>query len=112
DSEFRDSVVGAVPGYILQANYIESLLDDRYFLPIKLWLQVTLSLLIFAIIELIFKHFSPGMALLIAFFTLLTVWFITWLFLVFAGRFVAVVFPGLLGVIGKYFNLRLEKKAK
>lgn len=111
DTEFRDSVVGAVPGYILQANYIESLLDDRYFLPVNMWLQAVLSLFVFALIEINFKNFSPpGLALLISLGMLITIWFISWLILVFAGRFLAIVFPGLLALVGKYVNLKFEER--
>lgn len=39
------SVVGDVPGYLLHANYIESLLDDRYFRPVYPVLEFVLTAL-------------------------------------------------------------------
>ena len=37
----HDSVLGPMPGYVLQANYIESLLDDRYFFGLgRLWTPI------------------------------------------------------------------------
>jgi hypothetical protein len=46
------SVLGRVPGFILQANYIEALLDQRYFEPAPWWLDYVLGFLIYASILL------------------------------------------------------------
>lgn len=48
-----ETVVGAMPGYILQANYIESLLDDRLIRPVPGGLNVLAGLLFFAAFEYI-----------------------------------------------------------
>jgi CHASE2 domain-containing sensor protein len=45
DSHF--SVLGHVPGYVLQANYIEALLDQRYFKPVGWWTNYGAGFLIF-----------------------------------------------------------------
>jgi CHASE2 domain-containing sensor protein len=45
DSHF--SVIGHVPGYVLQANYIEALLDQRYFKPVGWWTNYGAGFLIF-----------------------------------------------------------------
>lgn len=52
--DFHDSAIGRVPGVVLQANYIESLLDDRYLHPVPWWAQLGLSILWIAVIELVF----------------------------------------------------------
>ena len=45
DSHF--SVVGEVPGYILQANYVEALLDGRYFRAVDGWVNYVAGFLIY-----------------------------------------------------------------
>jgi CHASE2 domain-containing sensor protein len=45
DSHF--SVLGHVPGFILQANYIEALLDQRYFKPVRWWANYGTGFLIY-----------------------------------------------------------------
>jgi Predicted transmembrane sensor domain len=52
--DFHESAIGGVPGVVLQANYIESLLDDRYLRPVPWWVQLVLSILWIAVIELVF----------------------------------------------------------
>lgn len=46
------TVVGAIPGLYLQANYIEALIDDRYFRPVPV-LDYTIGFLFLLILELI-----------------------------------------------------------
>jgi CHASE2 domain-containing sensor protein len=41
--DVHESVIGAVPGVVLQANYIESLLDQRIFKPLDPWLQLLIG---------------------------------------------------------------------
>jgi hypothetical protein len=52
---FRDTPLGTTYGYVLQANYIEALLDDRYFLPARPWIELVLTILGILIILLIFE---------------------------------------------------------
>lgn len=46
-ADAHDSVIGRVPGFILQANYIEALLDERYYAPAPQWIDFAFGLLIF-----------------------------------------------------------------
>src|SRR5438093_3563593 len=41
------SVIGYVPGVILHANYIEALLDQRYFKPVRWWMNYGVGFLIY-----------------------------------------------------------------
>jgi CHASE2 domain-containing sensor protein len=52
DSDTHLSVVGPVPGVFMQANFVEALLDDRYFKPIW-WLDYLLGLAMFATVKLV-----------------------------------------------------------
>lgn len=45
------SVLGKVPGVLLQANYIEALLDQRYFWPAPWWLNYAIGFLIFLALQ-------------------------------------------------------------
>jgi CHASE2 domain-containing sensor protein len=45
------SVIGRVPGTVLQANYIEALLDDRYFVPAPDWVDYLVGFLFFVALE-------------------------------------------------------------
>ncbi|MEO8346860.1 MAG: CHASE2 domain-containing protein [Betaproteobacteria bacterium] len=49
----HDSIVGRIPGFYLQANYIEALLDDRYYRPGGLVLDLGFSFLFLLGLELI-----------------------------------------------------------
>jgi hypothetical protein len=51
DVDRHDTVVGDLPGYILQANYIESLLDDRLIRPVPELLNVLAGLMFFGAFE-------------------------------------------------------------
>src|SRR5205807_673579 len=54
-SDMRMSVIGRVPGVILQANYIESLLDQRYFGGLGLWVTGGTSFVFLLIVYMIFE---------------------------------------------------------
>jgi CHASE2 domain-containing sensor protein len=55
DSHF--SVIGRVPGYVLQANYIEALLDQRYFGPVPWWVNYGAGFLIYLAFHwILIKH--------------------------------------------------------
>jgi len=51
DYDRHETVVGDLPGYILQANYIESLLDDRLIRPVPEVLNVLAGLMFFVAFE-------------------------------------------------------------
>jgi hypothetical protein len=62
--DMHESVLGLVPGVVLQANYIESILDGRYLTQAWWPIQVVLSFLCFAAIEVVFE-FIPNIWLAI-----------------------------------------------
>jgi CHASE2 domain-containing sensor protein len=51
DMDRHSSLIGNVPGVLLQANYIEALLDERYFAPVPLWVDYFVGFLFFVAIE-------------------------------------------------------------
>jgi hypothetical protein len=50
----HESVLGEVPGVVLHANYIEALLDDRYYIPLGQWTSILVILLSCGVIQLVF----------------------------------------------------------
>ncbi|HEY2987461.1 MAG TPA: CHASE2 domain-containing protein [Candidatus Binatia bacterium] len=57
DMDSHYSVIGYVPGIILHANYIEALLDQRYFKPVGWWMNYGVGFLIyFAFHFVLVKH--------------------------------------------------------
>ncbi|HEY4187304.1 MAG TPA: CHASE2 domain-containing protein [Polyangia bacterium] len=61
---------GEMPGFVLQANYIEALLDDRGLFPTPRWIDMVLSFLCFVAIHGLFSGGKPwkGLALSLGFF--------------------------------------------
>jgi hypothetical protein len=53
DRDEFPSIVGRLPGFYLQANYIEALLDDRYYTPGGPWLDYGVAFLFLVALELI-----------------------------------------------------------
>jgi CHASE2 domain-containing sensor protein len=60
----QSTVIGEVPGTVLQANYIEALLDDRYFVPAREITNYLLGLAFFIALELPLRQRNPLRALL------------------------------------------------
>jgi hypothetical protein len=58
----HESVFDEVPGYILQANYIEALLDDRYFRPIWPLAELCLAAIGILLVVIVFELCSSLLA--------------------------------------------------
>jgi CHASE2 domain-containing sensor protein len=54
-ADYLSTVLGDVPGYVLQANYIEALLDDRLLWQLPRWLQFALMLVVFLAVQMAFS---------------------------------------------------------
>ena len=52
-------VIGNVPGTVLQANYIEALLDERYFSPVPEWVNYLAGFAFFVLLEWALQHANP-----------------------------------------------------
>ena len=106
-SDLWGSVDGEVPGYLLRANYIESLLSDRYTKPVgPAW--ETLSILLGTIVTLIVleERQKRFIRLAKAVLTLAIVVFGSSLLLMYLGRFTIIALP--LGIVAFiHFSIRL-----
>jgi hypothetical protein len=88
--DLHQGVIGEVPGVVLQANYIESLLDDRYLAPANRWITLFVNLLWVAIVEACFAFSkSPKRGALYSLAAILFLEALCYLF-VFAGYFLPV----------------------
>lgn len=111
DADRHESVVGNVPGVILQANYIEALLDERYFEPIP-WLDYALGFLIFASFQwVLVRHYQPlwqavawGLGIIAIAIVLL------YLLATLGGWYVNPVAVGFMALVIWYTHLLLPKK--
>ncbi len=62
EQDQHSSVVGNFPGFALQANFIESLLDNRVFQPINDSLNTAVGICLYVVIEVIFLiGWRPGL---------------------------------------------------
>jgi hypothetical protein len=51
DTDTHHSAVGTIPGFVLQANYVEALLDRRYFVPARWWVEYAVGFLVFLLLQ-------------------------------------------------------------
>jgi CHASE2 domain-containing sensor protein len=58
DVDVHFTVIGRVPGVVLQANYIEALLDERYFKPVRHWVDYLIGFLFFVAVEVALRQRS------------------------------------------------------
>lgn len=105
EADRHESVIGSVPGFLLQANYIESLLDDRYYRLIPRWLEVILALLTFLAIDLTIEWaHSPHIGALLAFTGVVGLWAIAHFAIMEWGYYFTFWFPAVLVVVAKWLE--------
>jgi CHASE2 domain-containing sensor protein len=110
--DMHESVVGRVPGVVLQANYIESLLDERYFTGQGPLAGTVAALICIAIIAAIFDKASTAhRGLFRSGFFLLLLMFVSYIALVHFATLFTFWVPGLLAIgpayLAKWHSLRL-----
>jgi len=103
-----DTVAGEMPGYIVNANYIEALLDHHYLKPVPLSWQFALSIVWFLLIELPFWpvwQLAKNTALLISLLIWLAVAFSVYYFaVVLAGYFTVLFVPSLVALLIRFIQ--------
>jgi CHASE2 domain-containing protein len=88
--DLHERVIGEVPGVVLQANYVESLLDDRYLRPVNKGITLLVNLLWVAIVEACFAlSSSPRRAALYSVLSILLLGVVCYV-IVFYGYFLPV----------------------
>jgi CHASE2 domain-containing sensor protein len=105
NTDIHDSVLGFVPGVILQANYIESLLDGRYLTQAWWPIQVVLSFLCFATIEVVFEFISNiWRAIALAVFVTVIFYLICYVAVIQFGYYLDLWIPSALALILKVIS--------
>jgi CHASE2 domain-containing sensor protein len=100
----HDNILGPrIPGMVLQANYLESLLDDRYFTPLSRGVEIVLIVVCFVMVELIF-HFSksPHIGLLRSAAFVALLWSVCYVLMVEGGYIVTLWIPTSLAIFLTY----------
>jgi hypothetical protein len=106
------SVLGDVHGLLLQANYIECLLDDRVLLPVPCWIELAASLFLLALIEFTFRFLaeSPVIALVFALAWILSSCLLCYLIVLQFGYYMYIWIPGVVAVVGECLSSLREKR--
>ena len=111
DDEHR-SVIGEIPGVVVQANYIEALLGDRYFR--SHWLDIALTILSFGLIYLLFERSkSPNVGLLSALILVFCLWMVSYFAVIQLGYILTFWVVSALAIVPKYIDTwrdRLKEK--
>ncbi len=110
-SDIHATVIGRIPGVVLQANYIESLLDDRYLKPANVFLEVAISISWFAVVEYFFALYEkrPVRALILSSASLVVLWLLTYDIAVLQmGYYIVLWPPSALAIIGRFGSLKLD----
>jgi hypothetical protein len=109
------TAIGQLPGYALQANYLEALLDARVFQPLALRYQFALSFVWLTLVELPFwlHDFRTGKALFYSFLiSCLVVFLLYYIALVNFNWYISVGPPSALAILARVLYQNLERKAK
>jgi len=107
----HETVVGRMPGALLHANAIESLLDGRLLHPVGLALQIGLSLLWFVLVEWPFHVWKESLdrAFLVSILMFMGVSFLLYYVLVVnMGWYLALLPPSFVGLLLRYWHQRSE----
>jgi hypothetical protein len=109
-SDVHQAPVGIMAGYLLQANYVEALLDDRVVFPTPRAVDIVVVVLCGFIIHSIFNATkrSPELGLLLSFGFLIVVAFAIYLATTISGYYTP-AWPGsILAIVGRYLVARVE----
>lgn len=117
EQDYHPSVIGDVPGVVLQANYVESLMDDRYLKPIPLRWNVGINLLAVFVIGCLFLLQPPRKntwrsslkAVGISSSIMVVLWALSYLIVVTLGYYMAIWFPGLY-ILALWAHMGIEKE--
>lgn len=109
--DLHDTVVGEMPGVFLQANYIESLLDDRYLRAVGFWPQLLISIVWVGIIESVFRllRSRPSAALRWSVLLSLLMVLVFYHFVIYFGGYYLVLWPPtVFAVFGRFVQRKLS----
>ncbi len=99
-TDLHESVIGKVPGFILQANYIESLIDGRILKPVGPWYNLGLLIVCLGGIHLILTRWTgrPWVCFLSSLTLIGLIWVIVCIIILVFGYYVELLVPSVVGV--------------
>ena len=109
-SDIFNTVIGPMPGVIIHANYIDSLMNSHFFKPVFGPLEVAVSIVWCCLIEMIFrwKASSPELALGLSLLTAAIMGFLFYsILVVYFGVYAILLPPSILAMVGRWITLRL-----
>lgn len=112
--DMHPSVIGNVRGLVLQANYIESLLDDRVLFPVPWPIELITSLVLFILIEYTFRALETSQitALGVALTWILISYLACYAIVLVFGYYMYIWVPGGVAVVGETINLLTNGRSK
>jgi hypothetical protein len=110
-ADYLPTVIGDIPGHVLQANYIEALLDDRLLWQLSQTLQFVLMLTVFVAVQIAFHIAEDELfrGLINAFALLLVLFIAAWCGAMMTGWYFDFWVPGITGAIVAFAEKTSEK---
>jgi len=116
--DFYPSVIGTVPGVVLQANYVESLLDGRYLKPVNLAFALFINALLVVLIARMFYKailsgaISPDLALAGSLLVIFFGWALVYLVALHLGYYLVIWFPGVIALVAIWAHSRAHEQLR
>lgn len=109
----HDTVVGPMPGFVLQANYIESLLDDRYYRTMGTVPEILLAILCLVLADITIER-KGHMGALLAVAGVVLLWALAHLSIIEWGYYFTFWFPAAIGIAAKWLehSIKMPKKIR
>jgi hypothetical protein len=113
--DFHPSVVGTVPSVVLQANYIESLLDGRYLKSLPFYFSFLANFILFLGLGLPcyrgmpWERFTPNQILVASLLFSFILWISVYFIVLHLGYYFVVWFPGALALAALWADDRQHR---
>jgi len=107
NTDTHETVMGPMPGFLLQANYIESLLDDRFYRMMGKWWEVLLAIVCLVLVDITIeaKHHRGAVYSLAG---LVFLWGLAHLSILEWGYYFTFWFPAAIGVAAKWLETSVK----
>jgi len=120
NTDIHETLFGKMPGVVLQANYIESLVDGRFLRPVDQRLQIVIALIWFVVIDTVLRYWRGDgwLRILYPLLAIVVLWIILALLISWTGRYIELLFPSIFVLVAAQVTdnvrelLNPERKAK
>jgi len=110
NDDTHDTFMGKVPGVVLQANYVEALMDGRFLRPIDRRVQVVIGLAWFAVIEMLLKYWAGRgwSGVVVPVIIIVVCWSVISVVITWYGRYIELLFPSIFVLIAAHSADRIR----